>query len=195
MSPTTERTSQHIELHSAHAERHDIPDASNMPTLFSLRKICMMGPTGLTSFSDKRSSFMMGATSTSWPGFCASTSASRSLSASWGASVDVGECGCFSSSSCGWDLGCTTPCPPTTVDVSELFAASCASTRRRTLWYVRLRSRRNVSLKKRNATKQSPVKIARNQKTARQSKTCVRKPPMMGPREGPRRGALREGRG
>ena len=52
----------------------------------------------------------------------------------------------------------------------------------RTFWYVRLRSRRNVSLKKkRNARVKMPDSIAKNQKVARQLNETVRVPPNIGP--------------
>ncbi len=76
------------------------------------------------------------------------------------------------------------------LDVSDAFAERYARRLFSAAWYVRLRSRRKVSLNGMNGRKQIPMKMARNQNVARQLNDSVSTPPRSGPRDGPSRGAL-----
>ena len=60
----------------------------------------------------------------------------------------------------------------------------------RTCWYVRLRSRRQVSRKKNTKSTTFAQRIAAGaQNDARQPNACVNTPPSIGPRDGPSSGA------
>ena len=56
-------------------------------------------------------------------------------------------------------------------------------------WYVRLRSRRKVSVKQKKLQRASPPRMARRKNVALQFHKFVTAPPSSGPIEGPRRGA------
>jgi len=80
---------------------------------------------------------------------------------------------------------------------SPAWISSCRSAFRRArsvarslaAWYVRHRSRRKVSVKKKKLHREIPPRIARRQKVALQPHAFVTAPPINGPNDGPRRGA------
>lgn len=56
-------------------------------------------------------------------------------------------------------------------------------------WYVKLRSRRKVSVKKKKLQRAIPPRMVRRKNVALQFHTVVTAPPSNGPNDGPRRGA------
>ena len=151
-------------------------------TLFGHLRTLIMGRMGLTSLSDSLTSF--GVETSPSLGTCASRSTSTFVStelqslftSAVPSSGDSGRAG---------PLWCVSFAAAASNFLFSRSRSFCSAA-----WYVRLRSRRKVSRKNTKGMMQSPVKMTRNQNVARQPNACVRMPPIMGPREGPRSGAL-----
>lgn len=151
------------------------PLTVDIRTLFFRDRIRMYGGKGLMSFIDSLTSF------------------NPVVEVGIGVSTGTPWCwSCLPGSLSGvWSL---LDSHPPTIDSLEPRTHSREARRRcKAAQYVRLRSRRNVSLNRiRKDKKMTPPQIIRKKKLARQLKPCVSNPPSIGPSAGPKRGAAKK---